>query len=135
MPSDKELAAFSGGVGVITGAGSGIGEGLARYAATTLGMTVVLADIDAEAIGSLAEELTSTGARAVPVPTDVRDPDSLERLAQASFGISGDVRLLLTTLESSNSSTCGTLRLRTGIASSRSTSVECSMVSGPCCRK
>jgi NAD(P)-dependent dehydrogenase (short-subunit alcohol dehydrogenase family) len=95
VPSERELAAFSGGVGVITGAGSGIGEGLARYAATALGMTVVLADINAESIRSLAEDLTSAGARVVAVPTDVRDPDSLERLAETSFGISGDVRLLI----------------------------------------
>jgi NAD(P)-dependent dehydrogenase (short-subunit alcohol dehydrogenase family) len=95
MPGDRERAAFSGGVGVITGAGSGIGEGLARYAALSLNMTVVLADINAEAIASLAEELSSKGARAVSVPTDVRDPDALERLAETSFGISGDVRLLV----------------------------------------
>jgi NAD(P)-dependent dehydrogenase (short-subunit alcohol dehydrogenase family) len=95
MPIENELAAFSGGVGVITGAGSGIGEGLARYAATTLGMTVVLADINAEAIRSLAKELTSKGAQVVAVPTDVRDPGSLERLAETSFEISGDVRLLV----------------------------------------
>ena len=37
---------FGGGVAVITGAGSGIGAGLARYAAK-LGMTTVLADVDA----------------------------------------------------------------------------------------
>ena len=95
MPSEKEIAAFGGGVGVITGAGSGIGEGLARYAAITLGMTVVLADINVEAIESLAEELSAQGARVVAVPTDVRDPDALERLAEASFAIAGDVRLLV----------------------------------------
>jgi NAD(P)-dependent dehydrogenase (short-subunit alcohol dehydrogenase family) len=95
MPGEKELTAFGGGVAVVTGAGSGIGEGLARYAATSLGMTVVLADINAEAINALAEELISGGGRAVAVPTDVRRPDSVERLADASFDISGDVRLLV----------------------------------------
>ncbi len=95
MPGEKELTAFGGGVAVITGAASGIGEGLARYAATSLGMTVVLADINAEAINALAKELISEGGRAVAVPTDVRHPDSVERLADASFDISGDVRLLV----------------------------------------
>ena len=41
---DKERAVFGGGVAVITGAASGIGEGLARHAAA-LGMKVVLAAI------------------------------------------------------------------------------------------
>ena len=72
-----------------------LGKACARYAALSLNMTVVLADINAEAIASLAEELSSKGARAVSVPTDVRDPDALERLAETSFGISGDVRLLV----------------------------------------
>lgn len=48
---------FGGGVAVITGAGAGIGAGLARVA-DWLGMTVVLADVDAEAIAGLREELT-----------------------------------------------------------------------------
>jgi NADP-dependent 3-hydroxy acid dehydrogenase YdfG len=87
MPKERELAAFKGGVGVITGAGSGIGEGMARYAALALDMTVVLADINADAIGSLAEELTSKGARAVAVPTDVRDPGALVRLLVNNAGI------------------------------------------------
>jgi len=79
--SEEERSAFSGGVAVITGAGSGIGEGLARYAATQLDMTVVLADIDAAAIESVSRELNGLGARAVAVTTDVGDPSSVERLA------------------------------------------------------
>jgi NAD(P)-dependent dehydrogenase (short-subunit alcohol dehydrogenase family) len=45
---------FAGGIAVITGAGSGIGAGLASHA-TQLGMTVVLADVDAAAIEALTE--------------------------------------------------------------------------------
>lgn len=45
---------FGGGIAVITGAGSGIGAGLARHAAK-LGMTTVLADVDAEAIAALRD--------------------------------------------------------------------------------
>ena len=53
---------FGGGVAVITGAGTGIGAGLARYAAR-LGMTVVLADIDAKAVAALRDELSADGCR------------------------------------------------------------------------
>src|SRR4051794_8220531 len=94
-PSEKEVAAFGDGGIVITGAGSGIGEGLARYAALNLGMTVVLADVNADAIRSLADEFESKGGRALAVPTDVTDPAALDRLAEASYGITGDVRVLV----------------------------------------
>lgn len=86
--------AFSGGVAVITGAGSGIGEGIARTAAA-LGMTVVLADIAADRISALAEELRASGAQALPVPTDVTDAAALDNLAAVTFDTFGDVRLLV----------------------------------------
>lgn len=85
---------FSGGVAVITGAGSGIGAGLARYA-QKLGMTTVLADIDADAIAELREELTDAGGSAVDVVCDVRDPDAVQALADQVFDEIGPVRLLV----------------------------------------
>lgn len=93
MTTAAEL--FGGGVAVITGAGSGIGAGLARYAATTLGMTVVLADVDAQAIGSLRAELGATGARADDVVCDVRDPAAVEDLAALTAERYGAVRILI----------------------------------------
>jgi NAD(P)-dependent dehydrogenase (short-subunit alcohol dehydrogenase family) len=85
---------FGGGVAVITGAGAGIGAGLARHAAQ-LGMTVVLADIDAEAVGALREELTAAGAVAVDTACDVRDPDAVADLAARVYRDIGPVRLLV----------------------------------------
>lgn len=85
---------FGGGVAVITGAGSGIGEGLARYAAG-LGMKVVLADIATARIEALANELRAAGAEALPVTTDVSDPAALDRLAETTHKTFGAVRLLV----------------------------------------
>lgn len=85
---------FGSGVAVITGAGAGIGAGLARHAAR-LGMTVVLADIDAEAVTALREELTAAGAEAVDAPCDVRDPDAVNALAERIYRDVGPVRLLV----------------------------------------
>jgi NAD(P)-dependent dehydrogenase (short-subunit alcohol dehydrogenase family) len=82
--------AFGGGVAVITGAGSGIGAGLARHAAN-LGMTVVLADVDAAAIAALREELP----RAVDIVCDVRDADAVAALAARVKSDVGPVRLLV----------------------------------------
>jgi NAD(P)-dependent dehydrogenase (short-subunit alcohol dehydrogenase family) len=85
---------FTGGVAVITGAGAGIGAGLARHA-SALGMTVVLADVDGEAADTLAEELTAAGGDAVPAVCDVRDPDAVAALAERTYREVGPVRLLV----------------------------------------
>lgn len=85
---------FGGGVAVITGAGSGIGEGLARHA-SALGMKVVLADIDKARIDQLAEEFRANGRDALAVVTDVSDPAALDALASKTHDTFGDVRLLI----------------------------------------
>ncbi|MBO0676692.1 SDR family NAD(P)-dependent oxidoreductase [Mycolicibacterium sp. S2-37] len=85
---------FSGGVAVITGAGAGIGAGLARHAAG-LGMTVVLADIDDGAIAALRSELEAQGVRAVDIACDVRDFAAVEELAKRTYREIGAVRLLV----------------------------------------
>ena len=92
MMSARET--FSGGVAVITGAGAGIGAGLARHA-SGLGMTVVLADIDTEAIATLRDELSAAGGTAVDVGCDVRDPAAVQELADRTYREVGPVRLLV----------------------------------------
>jgi NAD(P)-dependent dehydrogenase (short-subunit alcohol dehydrogenase family) len=85
---------FSGGVAVVTGAGAGIGAGLARHA-SRLGMTVVLADIDEAAITALRDELCAAGGSAVMAVCDVRDPSAVEELADRTYREVGPVRLLV----------------------------------------
>lgn len=85
---------FAGGVAVITGAGAGIGEGLARRA-SALGMKVVLADIAKDRIDAVARDLVGAGGEALPIVTDVSDPTSLQRLADTVHSKWGDVRLLI----------------------------------------
>lgn len=87
-------AIFGGGVAVITGAGAGIGAGLARHA-SQLGMTVVLADIDASAIAALRDEICAAGGNAVDAVCDVRDAADVQRLADRVFDEFGAVRLLV----------------------------------------
>jgi NAD(P)-dependent dehydrogenase (short-subunit alcohol dehydrogenase family) len=85
---------FSGGIAVITGAGAGIGAGLARHA-RQLGMTVILADVDADAVAALRDDLCATGGSAVDVVCDVRDPDAVQELADRTYRDVGPVRLLV----------------------------------------
>lgn len=85
---------FSGGVAVITGAGSGIGAGLA-WQASQLGMTVVLADADGAAIAAVRDEIGGRGGSAVAVPTDIRNPVAMQELADRTYRDVGPVRLLV----------------------------------------
>jgi NAD(P)-dependent dehydrogenase (short-subunit alcohol dehydrogenase family) len=86
--------AFAGGAAVITGAGSGIGEGIARHAAS-LGMRIVLADIAVDRAEKVAADIRADGGEALVVPTDVSDPAALDRLADQAYAAFGDIRLLV----------------------------------------
>jgi len=85
---------LAGGVAVVTGAGSGIGEALARRAAA-IGMKVVLADIDVRRIDRVASAIEAAGGIALAIETDVADPAALDRLAARTHAAFGDVRLLV----------------------------------------
>ncbi|MEH6587693.1 MAG: SDR family NAD(P)-dependent oxidoreductase [Halioglobus sp.] len=89
-----QLDKLRGGVAVVTGAGSGIGEALALYAAE-VGMKVVLADIASDRIARVAKEIEAAGGSALAVTTDVSKPQELENLADKSFTAFGDVQLLV----------------------------------------
>lgn len=92
MAIDAEV--FGGGVAVITGAGSGIGRGLARRAAA-LGMTVIAADIDLAGAQDAVAEIEVAGGKAEAIAIDVSQPEALDRLAEDVFARHGEVRLLV----------------------------------------
>ncbi|AIT81506.1 SDR family NAD(P)-dependent oxidoreductase [Novosphingobium pentaromativorans] len=81
-------------VAVVTGAASGIGEGIAITAARR-GANVVLADIAADRMGRVTQRLKDEcGVRALEVPTDVSDPEAVEHLAEAAYAEFGAVHML-----------------------------------------
>ncbi|HQR03142.1 MAG: SDR family NAD(P)-dependent oxidoreductase [Proteobacteria bacterium] len=81
---------YQGNTAVITGAASGIGTGLARQAAK-LGMRLVLADVNADALHAFAATLD---AETLAVPTDVTQPESVQALADKAWDRFGGVTLL-----------------------------------------
>ncbi|MEI8002500.1 MAG: SDR family NAD(P)-dependent oxidoreductase [Actinomycetes bacterium] len=84
---------FAGRTAVITGAGSGIGRGLALHAAGE-GMRCVLADVEEDTLAATVEQVAAAGGEAVGVPVDVRDPASVEALADLAYDRFGAVHLL-----------------------------------------
>ncbi|ACL55523.1 SDR family oxidoreductase [Methylobacterium nodulans] len=68
---------------VITGASSGIGRA-ATLAFARRGARVALAARRREALEDLARECRAQGGKAIPVPTDVTDPDAVEHLARTA---------------------------------------------------
>lgn len=86
----KELA---GKTAVITGAASGMGRAFAeRFAGA--GMNVVLADVEVPRLEEATEGVKARGVEAIAVPTDVSDPDAVERLRDAAMARFGRVNVV-----------------------------------------
>jgi len=75
---------FSGKVAVITGAGSGLGREFADTAAS-LGMKLVLADIQADALEKATDELLAQGVEVLAMVCDVSKSSHVEELADAAL--------------------------------------------------
>ena len=80
-------------VAVVTGAGSGIGEGIARAAAAA-GMRVVAADIELDAVERVAKGIVLRGGDAIAAHCDVTRRADLEALADAAWSRFGGCHLL-----------------------------------------
>ena len=80
-------------VAVITGGASGIGRAVAERAAAE-GMKIVLGDIEEGALAKAVDELTSAGAEAIGVVTDVADRGSVEALRDGALDRFGAVHLV-----------------------------------------
>ncbi|MDA9021249.1 SDR family NAD(P)-dependent oxidoreductase [Gammaproteobacteria bacterium] len=71
-------------VAVVTGAGSGIGRGIAEHAAKA-GMRLVLADINEEGLNETLTMVKSCGVEAISRVTDVSSLDEVENLASQTY--------------------------------------------------
>jgi NAD(P)-dependent dehydrogenase (short-subunit alcohol dehydrogenase family) len=75
---------FKGGTAVITGAGSGFGLEASRIAAK-LGMNVVMADVQQDALDAASAEIEGLGAKVLPYKLDVAKAAEVEALGAATF--------------------------------------------------
>jgi hypothetical protein len=70
---------FAGQVAVVTGGGTGLGYGIAEKLGR-LGARVALVSRNPEHVNPAADKLQALGIEALPVPTDIRQPDQVEAM-------------------------------------------------------
>ncbi len=80
-------------VAVVTGGGTGVGRA-AALALAGEGFAVVLSGRRPEPLKEVASEIGSTGGRAIVVPTDVTDPESIRALFTRAVEVFGRLDLL-----------------------------------------
>jgi NAD(P)-dependent dehydrogenase (short-subunit alcohol dehydrogenase family) len=79
---------FSGKVALVAGASRGIGAVTAQAFARA-GAAVVLAARDEQALDSVARSIGAAGGKALAVPTDVGDAESMDRLVRQTLNAFG----------------------------------------------
>lgn len=84
------LFSLKGEVAVVTGAGRGIGEGIARTLAGA-GASVVVAARRSHEIEGVAKSIREEGGQALAITTDVTDDSSVEALAQGAIDAFGSL--------------------------------------------
>ena len=84
---------FRGRVAVVTGGASGIGKALAK-AFVGQGMKVVIADVEEGALDKATQELSADGGEVIGAIVDVRDPASVNALADKVFDTYGACHIL-----------------------------------------
>jgi NAD(P)-dependent dehydrogenase (short-subunit alcohol dehydrogenase family) len=83
----------TGQVGVVTGAGSGIGLALADRLARA-GLHLVLADVEPDMLASAATQVEAHGVDVLTVPTDVSEEAAVQELAERTVSRFGGVHVV-----------------------------------------
>lgn len=87
------MQTLNGKTAFITGGASGIGLAMGKAFAEA-GMKVMLADIEAGALGSAVKSLRESGSNVQGVVCDVVDPKSVDGAARETFEVFGNVHVL-----------------------------------------
>lgn len=97
---------FEGKVGIVTGGAQGIGRAVALALARE-GARVLVADVNAEGISRVAQEVEATGGQALAVRADVSRREDVEAMVRAAVDQLGGVDILV--------NNAGILRIRSAL--------------------
>src|ERR1700743_10488 len=85
---------FEDKVAIVTGSGGCIGQAYAEALARE-GVSVVVADINAEAAEGVAKQIVADGGAALSIPVDVSDPESAKAMADRTLAEVGGIDYLV----------------------------------------
>ena len=85
---------LTGKVAIVTGASRGLGQYFGRALARA-GADLVITSRTIEALAPFKKEIEALGRRAVPLQLDVRDYDSIQRMADDAFSACGKIDILV----------------------------------------
>ncbi len=90
----QEMFSLQGRTAIVTGAGRGIGAGIARVFAQA-GAQVVLAARSVDQLGRVQQDIEASGGKSLVVPTDVANEEHLQNLVRRTKETFGGVDVLV----------------------------------------
>jgi NAD(P)-dependent dehydrogenase (short-subunit alcohol dehydrogenase family) len=94
MPSSPNPFDLTGKVAIVTGASRGLGQYMGRALARG-GADLVITSRDPAGLSPFQGEIEALGRRALPLSLDVRDHDSIQRMAEAAAAHFGKIDILV----------------------------------------
>ncbi|MCX7823968.1 MAG: SDR family NAD(P)-dependent oxidoreductase, partial [Verrucomicrobiae bacterium] len=92
--NDKSLFNLTGRVAIVTGASRGLGQYFGRALARA-GADLVITSRRLDSLKPFQAEIEALGRRVVPLQLDVRDYESIQRMADAAHAAFGKIDILV----------------------------------------